>query len=134
MSLPPDEKPTILYVDSENQNLVSFHAIFRREYKIISASSTEEALKVLEKELVEIVVCSKNIGALTGVDFLASTICHWPNISRLLVSDYGDQDPDEKAQILDYLIKPWDTCQVEKIVKEASILFRTKQLITGNFW
>ena len=41
-------KITILYVDDELNNLVSFKAVFRIKYTILTAISAEEAIKILK--------------------------------------------------------------------------------------
>jgi len=129
-----ENRPAILYVDNEIQNLVSFRALFRRDYTIYSASSLPEAIAILETQRAEIIICSKHIGTLTGIDFLASTIGGYPNSSRLLVSDYAGQDMEDKAQIFRYLIKPWDEADLAKVLKESHELFVIKQAISQNFW
>ncbi|GLU52885.1 response regulator [Dyadobacter frigoris] len=134
MPLISKTRPVILYADNEVGNLISFHAIFRRDYKIISASSVKEALGVLEKDRVEIIICSKYINEMSGIDFLALTLSLCPNCIRLLVSDYINQDLENKARIFDYLIKPWDEVQLGKILQEGHELFMIKELITNNFW
>jgi len=47
---------TILYVDDEIHNLISFKATFRREYKILTASGGEEGLQILKNNDVHLVL------------------------------------------------------------------------------
>ncbi|SEI38366.1 Response regulator receiver domain-containing protein [Dyadobacter koreensis] len=126
--------PTILYIDNEINNLISFGALFRREYKIIPASSVTEALTVLKNGLVEIIICSKNLNGMSGIEFLRLTISMYPNSTRLLVSDYINLDTENKAQIFNYLIKPWDEVKIRQILKEAHALFEIKEIISKNSW
>ena len=47
---------TILYVDDEVHNLISFRATFRREYKILTAQNGEEGLQVLNDKEIHLVL------------------------------------------------------------------------------
>ena len=127
MSSNENKMPAILYADNEEQNLVSFKAIFRRDFKIFSTTSPAEALSILEKEQVGIIICSKFIGQMKGVDFLASTITQHGNRIRLLVSDYAYQDTKMKAAIFGYLIKPWDEDQIKRVLDDAFHYFISKK-------
>jgi DNA-binding NtrC family response regulator len=119
MSSPAKGKPILLYVGDEEHNQNSFIAIFRRNYTVLSSGSAQEALKILETEPVEIIICEKKIRSVTGVDFLASTIANHNHCIRLLVSDYANLDHENRAQIFDYIIQPWDEEQISKIINQA---------------
>lgn len=134
MPVIPKTRPVILYLDNEIQNRISFGAIFRRDYTIISTSSVQEAFQILKNERVEIIICSEHICQMKGVDFLELTFSKYPNCSRLLVSNYANTDPRNKAQIFGYLIKPWDEKLLGKILEEAHELFTIKEAISKNFW
>jgi adenylate cyclase len=43
------ERIGILYLDDEEQNLLSFQALFRREYDVFTTQSAEEAVQVLNE-------------------------------------------------------------------------------------
>ena len=44
------EKPEILYIDDEEDNLLVFKAAFRRHYKVHTAQSGEEGLAILKEK------------------------------------------------------------------------------------
>ena len=134
MPVIPKIRPVILYLDDEIQNRISFSAIFRRDYTIILTSSIQEAFQILENERVEIIICSEYICLMKGIDFLELTFSKYPTCSRLLVSDYVNADPINKAQIFGYLIKPWDEKLIGKILEEAHELFTITEAISKNFW
>jgi hypothetical protein len=41
-----EEKPNILYIDDEEDNLVVFKAAFRRDYKIFTALSADDSHRI----------------------------------------------------------------------------------------
>ena len=49
-----DNKIVVLYVDDEENNLISFKATFRIKYKVLTAISGDEAMDILSKNKVEI--------------------------------------------------------------------------------
>ena len=61
---------TILYVDDEVHNLISFNATFRRDYKILTAQNGEEGLQVLNENEVHLVLSDQRMPEMTGVEFL----------------------------------------------------------------
>ena len=50
---------SLLYIDDEENNLVSFKSTFRREYHIHVASSGQEALEIMENHNIQLVITGK---------------------------------------------------------------------------
>ena len=50
------EKIRVLYVDDEEQNLISFRANFRKQYDVFTAISADEALDLLSKNVIPIII------------------------------------------------------------------------------
>ena len=48
-NLSKSHQSTVLYVDDEENNLNSFRAAFRREFRIFTAKNAVDALKLLKK-------------------------------------------------------------------------------------
>ena len=57
-----ENKISILYVDDEENNLVSFKATFRIKYKVYTAISGAEALDILAKNLIHIIITDQREG------------------------------------------------------------------------
>ena len=112
-------KPTILYVDPEVHNINAFVAMLRREYHIIFAFTATKALEILETQSVSIIVSAKKLSDMRGLNFLAATVSDHPMASKLIVSDYPNEDVVSKVIIFDYLITPWDPVQLKSILKKA---------------
>lgn len=70
MSDTRDHKISVLYLDDEENNLRSFKATFRRIYKVYTAISGEEGLKMLEVNPVEIIITDQRMPEMTGIEFL----------------------------------------------------------------
>lgn len=105
------DKITVLYVDDEANNLVSFKATFRIKYNVLTALSGEEALTIMANKLVHIVITDQRMPNMTGVDFLEKVLEKYPEPMRILLTGYADMsavvDAVNKGKIFHYLAKPW---------------------------
>ena len=68
-------KIKVLYVDDEENNLMSFKACFRLKYQVFIAISAKEALAVLEKNPdIQVVITDQRMPEITGVEFLKQLV------------------------------------------------------------
>jgi response regulator RpfG family c-di-GMP phosphodiesterase len=51
-----EEKYKVLYVDDEENNLISFRAAFRRNYEIFTATSAAEGIELLKQHVIPIII------------------------------------------------------------------------------
>lgn len=102
----------LLYVDDEPDNLRIFELTFRRDFKILTASSAEEGLEALNQNPIAVVLSDHRMPGMTGVEFLARVRAVDPNTIRMLVTAYGDAETLGTAindgSIYRYVPKPWD--------------------------
>lgn len=127
------EKLTLLYVDDEVNNLKSFKAAFRRDFKIYTAESGAEGREVLEKHPISIVLTDQRMPFMTGVEFLESIVPDFPDTIRILITGFSDIqaviDAINKGRIYHYVQKPWDETYLKNIISNA---FETHQLRKEN--
>lgn len=123
-----DKSFNILYVDDEEQNLISFKAVFRRDYHIYTALSGEEALNVLEKEDVHLIITDQRMPGMTGVEFLEKIIPEYPDIVRIVLTGYSDIDTIihaiNKGQIFRYISKPWDETELRIAIENSKQVYK----------
>lgn len=114
---------TILYVDDEPNNLVSFKAVFRVKYNILTAISGEEAIKILRNNPVNIIITDQRMPQMTGVEFLESILDEFPDPIRILLTGYADMnaviDAVNKGKIFHYLSKPWNEEELDLTITRA---------------
>ncbi|MBS1772402.1 MAG: response regulator [Bacteroidetes bacterium] len=127
----PENKINILYVDDEQNNLVSFKATFRIKYNVFTAISGEEAIKVLENHPIEIIITDQRMPNMTGVQFLESIIEKYPDPIRILLTGYADLnaviDAVNKGKIFHYLTKPWNEEELEMTIVRAYDVYKLKK-------
>jgi sensor histidine kinase YesM len=118
---------TILYVDDEVHNLISFNATFRREYKILTASSGKEGLSVLKNSDVHLVLSDQRMPEMTGVQFLEKVFFEYPETIRMIITGYSDIDAVigaiNKSGVNRYINKPWDEREMRITIENARQLF-----------
>jgi serine/threonine-protein kinase len=61
-----DKLYTILFVDDEPRITSALKALFRREYKVLTANSGQQALQVLEQETVDVLVSDQRMPEMSG--------------------------------------------------------------------
>lgn len=92
-------------------------------YRVLTVSTTREALDLANEANVDIVVADPRIGDQSGLDLLCRYRTAHPYIIRLLVKDQGPADlpPDELAHaaIYQYIRRPLDSEQIGLVVKRA---------------
>ncbi len=117
----------ILYVDDEINNLHSFKAAFRRDFNVFVAESADEGRKILDEQMIEVIVTDQRMPGMTGVEFLESIIPHYPEPIRILLTGYTDIqaviDAINKGQVYHYITKPWDEQQLRNIINKAFEVF-----------
>ncbi|MBB5634625.1 response regulator RpfG family c-di-GMP phosphodiesterase [Pedobacter cryoconitis] len=106
-----DTPINVLYVDDEVHNLNSFKAGFRRKFNIFTAESAVEGRKILETELIHVIITDQRMPVTTGIEFLESIIPDFPDPIRILLTGYADInaviDAINKGQVYKYIQKPW---------------------------
>lgn len=141
-----DNKAVILYLDDEQENLNSFKAAFRRDFKIYTAINAEEAEKILDKEerTISIILSDQRMPKVTGIEFFEKIKEKYPEMIRILVTGYSDInvviDAINKSQVYKYIQKPWDVDYMRKLIEQAFEVFTlrrenkklTEDLLTVN--
>jgi response regulator RpfG family c-di-GMP phosphodiesterase len=118
-----ENKITILYVDDEENNLFSFKATFRLKYRVLTALSGDEALKLLATNTVNIVITDQRMPEMTGVEFLEKVLQDFPDPIRILLTGYADMnavvDAVNKGKIFHYVAKPWSEEELDLTINRA---------------
>ncbi|MGB1241586.1 MAG: histidine kinase [Chitinophagales bacterium] len=113
----------VLYVDDERQNLVSFKATFRKHYMIYAAQSGEEAIKILRKIKIDLIISDQRMPEMTGVELFEKILPEFPNAVRMVLTGYSDVqsiiDAINKGQVYYYITKPWKHDELKLIMDNA---------------
>ena len=119
------EKPTILYVDDEEANLLIFRVSFEGEREILLASSPEEGLAKLaeNKERIQAVISDMHMPRMNGVEFVKRAQETVKDIPYFILSGYAFNEEIDNAlkrkKIKNFFTKPFDKEEIERNLRET---------------
>ena len=123
MTAKTTKKITILYVDDEENNLLSFKATFRIKHHVLTALSGDEALKILSSNHIDIIITDQRMPEMTGVEFLEKVLENYPDPMRILLTGYADMsavvEAVNKGKIFHYVTKPWNEEELDLTINKA---------------
>ena len=127
------DKPKILCVDDEIDNLDALERIFRKTYHVFKAISAKEATIVLKDHAdISVIVSDQRMPGMSGVEFLENTVTTHPETIRILLTGYTDIESVitaiNKGQIFRYITKPWDTADLMNTVVRAYEKFQLRHM------
>lgn len=121
----------VLYVDDEINNLNSFKATYRRDFKVYTANSGPDALKLIKEVNFQVIITDQRMPEMTGVEFLIEVLKESPDAIRILLTGYSDInaviDAVNKGQIYYYVNKPWDEQQLRIIINNAYEIYALRE-------
>lgn len=114
--------PSILVVDDEVNVLESFQGILEDDYRVLTATSGEEALKKVEKENLDIVLLDIKMPGMDGTEVLRRIRKMSENVDVIMVTAVKTMRTAIEAMKLgayDYITKPFDVDEVIVSIKRA---------------
>ncbi len=129
------DKPLILFVDDEQRVLNSMRVMFRREFDLRLTTRPHEALEIIGKESIDVIVADHRMPEMTGVDVLYRVKLESPRTVRILLTGYADLDAIEgsinKGEVFRFLTKPCAPQELRDTVRQAAEISR-QQAITAS--
>lgn len=115
---------TVLCVDDERIILRTLQRLFhRKSYNVIIANSAKNALEILEKTPVDIVVSDMRMPEMDGAALLAIVANSHPDTYRIVLSGYADFESTVAAinlgKINRFINKPWNNDELINAVEEG---------------
>ncbi len=114
----------VLFVDDEPQVLASLQRALRREpFEIVVAGSAQEALAILEREAVDVVVSDEEMPGMSGSELLAEIYRLYPDTVRMILTGKASLEGAIKAinegQISRFFTKPANTIDLVVTIRQA---------------
>ena len=132
-----ETKISVLYVDDEENNLISFRATFRLKYKVHTALSGAAAMQIIKEHPIDVIITDQRMPQMTGVEFLEEVIKVNPDPMRILLTGYADMsavvDAVNKGKIFHYLSKPWSEEELIETIERAYEIFSERKKIKESF-
>ena len=117
-------KPKILLVDDEPNITQALTKRLRHEdYEILSAPSAEEALQILAREPIDVVVADEQMPGMSGSELLAVVSREYPDTVRIILTGQANLEAAVRAinegQIYRFLEKPCAAEELAAIIRQA---------------
>ena len=115
---------TLLCVDDEPNILSALRRSLRTEqWRVLTAGGGAEALEVLERERVDLVISDMRMPGIDGAQLLEQVRDRWPDRIRILLTAHADMDATvaaiNRGQIFRYFNKPWDEAELRATVRQG---------------
>lgn len=131
-----DARPRILFVDDEQRVLNSMRIMFRRQFDLFLASHGQEALDIIKKEDIDVIVADHRMPQMTGVEVLSKVRSLSPRTVRILLTGYADLDAVEgsinDSEVFRFLTKPCAPQQLKNTIEQAAKLAREAPAVEAD--
>jgi diguanylate cyclase (GGDEF)-like protein len=116
--------PRILFVDDEENILVSIQRPFRSEpFEILTATSAAKALDLLATEHIDVIVSDDKMPGMLGSELLAEVNRLYPEVCKIMLTGHGDFTSAlrgiNEARIFRFLLKPVSGQDLINIIHNA---------------
>jgi DNA-binding NtrC family response regulator len=130
-----NEKLTVLVVDDEHPVLITAAAVLSEDFRVLTASGAAEALRLLERNAIDVVCTDFNMPGQNGIQLLREATSRRPHLSGVLVTghaEYLEKRNTYDAQGLYYLLmKPYEPARLVEIVQRAAESARLKRVMSS---
>ncbi len=126
---------TLLLVDDERDSLEPMRVLLEEDYHVLTAENGEEALGVLDRETVHMIIADQRMPGMTGVELLTRVKELNPEMVRLVLTAFNDFESMLQAinqgRVYRYIIKPWDVDDMRLTIRQA-LEWRELRLAKGK--
>jgi len=120
----PARRHTLLIVDDEVDVLESLRHLFHRTYRVLTANGGDEAVELLGRHEVHLILSDQRMPGMSGDKFLSHARRTQPDAIRLLFTGYADIqaviNAVNEGHIFRYILKPWEAGELEGVLREAA--------------
>lgn len=113
----------VLAVDDEPANQRAVRRVLADDHQVLVASSGGEALEVLAREPVALVISDHRMPGMTGAAFLAETVERYPAVVRIVLTGYPEievlLDAINRGHVYHFLTKPWQAHELRQVVRRG---------------
>jgi DNA-binding NarL/FixJ family response regulator len=128
----------VLLVDDDEAVLSALEdALHQEPYEVLTTRSGEEALSLLQRTSVDVVVSDEEMPGIRGSELLALVREKHPETTRLLLTGHATLDSAMRAinegQVFQYVTKPIDTRRFAELLR-AAVHLRLVARTTAQIW
>ena len=120
-----EEKPTILIVDDEENNLQLLKRTFRSQYNLLTASDGLQGLEMVKQygDKISLIVSDQKMPVMEGTEFLKHVRESYPQIIKILLTGHVGTDILVSAindcDLFQYILKPFEPEELKMAVEKG---------------
>jgi len=119
-----DRRVRILFVDDEERILAGLRSLFRQEYNVFVSDNPEDAMALVKRHDIQIIVSDQRMPQMTGVELLRQAKEQAPQVVRILLTGYSDLaalvGSINQGEIFRFVKKPWDNEELRQVIGQAA--------------
>jgi signal transduction histidine kinase len=132
-----NHKIHVLYIDDEDNNLKSFRASLRKDFKVYTAIDAQDGLRIATEQEIHVVIADQRMPGMSGTEFFEELVKLNPDPIRILLTGYSDIasviDAINRGEVYRFIDKPWNIEQIKNSIKNAAdIYFMRRELKDKN--
>jgi DNA-binding NtrC family response regulator len=116
-------KPSVLYLDDEQCCLDVFRERFDREYDVRTASTPEDARRMLAARPADVVISDESMPDISGKAFIAEVAAAYPSAYRVLLTGsimVGGALLEISAGVVQaFVAKPWNRADIRRVMERG---------------
>lgn len=115
-------KPVVLILDDEPAIGASLRFALENQYEVMAATRVENAMDVLQKNQVQVMLLDWRLGEADGLHVLAEVKKTYPHISVIMMTAYGTIESSVEAikqGAYHYITKPLDIDELHLLIEKA---------------
>jgi len=130
-------KPVVLIIDDEAAiRRLLLKVLAREGYEVLTASSGEEALRVVAQQSVDVAIVDMKMPGLTGIETIRQIKNIHAGINFIIITAFGDMASVKEAsqlEVFDYVSKPFDLDYVRHLVRYVVGGLKSKALPYADY-
>jgi two-component system, probable response regulator PhcQ len=116
--------PTVLFVDDEPHVTQALkRALHKEPYLILSAASADEALAIMAREPVDVVISDELMPGMLGSEFLAMVYQKYPDTVSIMLTGHANLEAALRAinegHVYRFLTKPCNALELKVTLRQA---------------
>ncbi len=119
-----NDKLNLLFVDDEQHILTSLNALFQTNYNVFTAISGANALEILGKNTIDIIISDQRMPEMQGIQLLKCVKDLSPKTIPILMIGSADMEIAIKllnnGEIFSFIEKPWNNAQFQRQIAIAA--------------
>jgi len=126
----------VLFVDDEPMILRSIERVFLNSpHRIMTTGDAEQALEIVKKEPVSVVVSDQRMPKMQGIELLEKVKEISPPTVKILLTGYADLATAVRAinsgEVFRFIQKPWEDAELAELVESACSRFALQRSLEG---